>query len=1577
MDYQSHLLQGVRVSTEFLNSLMWYASITNVTNYHGDARVLDSHVNGTISYTPPVIRVEKDNLLSIGIGHGLLLATCTPMAFPNAIPATLFKAEFSDLSGSGKIKLASTRDKTGLRVSLDDLDLSRMVTKPFEPKLPLPESFENELMKNAIAQLQPVVNQYLKAKPLYLPENIAPFAASPELYLWNTGNGTGYAEMMSYCTCNKDAGLESGSSQIRKSFALCDPRSHICDGKGRKAFEITTLPPRQIGVLDGIGETIRDGITGLVGVAKDVINYSREEDREETEDEVKSKGHKPSSGINFTALFEDRALNISYRGVHFTLYEDSLECHLAEGGDNAKVFWLWKTHECTPLYLHGKSTNQYYYMDDGHIDFQCGDPACKHCQFKSDLDADSPDSCVRTSSGESFRLGAPQVDFWPTRPDEALSIIANVFFNEEFCSFLPGYVEPQLLSSHTNIGSRRNQVCAETRHGDYISNHYDNHTVLSANWDCSEKCFGCLFRVNNVNLGTCHKYESKMQLVFSQTVHRKEASPEIVKTIKKNPEIIWISLGALAASIFVVVGAVLIWKKKSKLRALSPSPPLPQEGSSALPKDEHKKSDQNSKKTSIFLRGKNLVARNIGLRFLTWRKADWKEIREDIIQNSLLLVNGSLAIIFALEWNSDNNPLLIIHNKFQDGLTVSVKIFATDKVAEFASTLNYLTSSVNIGNAVLSYGIVLLWIFSKTGDRSVWMRARLLSSITLLVGIFVVIAAVIFSTYFDDLVLLQRDQGFFITDNNSMYNIASQVLKVSLNGLSLTVISFTIVFLFHGVGGGLYCGTVVFRILHSTSKRSNMEILTTLLVILTVIQPFISLHPVIIWSQDSNNNSTFLILIILIWFLPVIVHMIVKAAITQGRPQCAARIKAGDPKNEDEENRLGGGEPATQRSRTRQDKDAECQKRKQKYLSFFDFAIQVLQLFFFLASFSIITHHIIHTEFNKNRQNLQAFVLPAIVSVFFWMVSISYFLLSLVVDETRKEKRLVFKDQNLEAARSILRQSLRRRLSVMDRHHRSQPPNFRAATLNNGGCQGDYNVDGAEDETTSLSHSMRKTTSLKKPKRSTLPPNLDLSSSLNGRRVLYEDTSFIQVKQDSSSSEGGGGGGGGESQVPPGSCVKLKIKKFESSDNPVPVNKPKVRRKRRQPVRPSRPAPSPPPPPVSIEAQEGEIEEVSKKEVEPSVDDAELDVKVESKGCWSRTKQFFIFILERREYRDPITYGWRIKFRRIFLTMGVILFTFLTVYTTISSQDFSSKEEIQTLLDYAGTNLTWPDSGSVLDDVFQLYNNMERAKSYIMMGASVMFWASLALDFSSYFSSDSYRKALYFTGSRVANFFGSLTVFASVIVVGLPDYLEASHLDEICPFCGQDFNRTVRQVAEFSIGLFFACLFTFQLLPILITIGPALVRASVLILIHPSLQVEDDELTSLRMTILKQVIQFSSFLTFPITFISMAILQQYQKDPYVTAMILLFWCLPPLVLGLGLHYTWKYRRYTILLYVYYFYNFCYFALLLSLLLYSLALERIIETLGNMMQEPTFWASSMAQVFLCNVVISDMLYMTVF
>ena len=70
-------------------------------------------------------------------------------------------------------------------------------------------------------------------------------------------------------------------------------------------------------------------------------------------------------------------------------------------------------------------------------------------------------------------------------------------------------------------------------------------------------------------------------------------------------------------------------------------------------------------------------------------------------------------------------------------------------------------------------------------------------------------------------------------------------------------------------------------------------------------------------------------------------------------------------------------------------------------------------------------------------------------------------------------------------------------------------------------------------------------------------------------------------------------------------------------------------------------------------------------------------------------------------------------------------------------------------------------------------------------------------------------------------------------------------------------------LTSYFLGLFFACLFTFQLFPILIIIGPALVRASVLILIHPALQIqESDKSTNMKMTILTQVIHFSKLIIF-------------------------------------------------------------------------------------------------------------------
>ena len=87
---------------------------------------------------------------------------------------------------------------------------------------------------------------------------------------------------------------------------------------------------------------------------------------------------------------------------------------------------------------------------------------------------------------------------------------------------------------------------------------------------------------------------------------------------------------------------------------------------------------------------KELLQKHFGIRFKKWIVQDKKMIKDDVIQNVMLLANGILAIVFAIEWNSDNNPLLVIHNKFKSGLTISIDIFETNQVAHFAGSYTYL-----------------------------------------------------------------------------------------------------------------------------------------------------------------------------------------------------------------------------------------------------------------------------------------------------------------------------------------------------------------------------------------------------------------------------------------------------------------------------------------------------------------------------------------------------------------------------------------------------------------------------------------------------------------------------------------------------------------------------------------------------------------------------------------------------------------------------------------------------------------------------------------------------------------------
>ena len=202
---------------------------------------------------------------------------------------------------------------------------------------------------------------------------------------------------------------------------------------------------------------------------------------------------------------------------------------------------------------------------------------------------------------------------------------------------------------------------------------------------------------------------------------------------------------------------------------------------------------------------------------------------------------------------------------------------------------------------------------------------------------------------------------------------------------------------------------------------------------MTIIQPFICLHPVIIWSQDSNHNSQYLLLTIGIWFLPLLVHLLMKLIMTAVNSKYRSDAKKPDNKEESiplkTKRKSGKKESLYAGPRNRKDNTPEQSARSKKWMAILDMVIQVSQLVIFLTTFSFITHHIIYTELVEKKQNLKSFVLPAIISVFMWMMSIAYFSLDLVLNANNNVTPLVFQDN----AKKQLQASLRKRLALMEK----------------------------------------------------------------------------------------------------------------------------------------------------------------------------------------------------------------------------------------------------------------------------------------------------------------------------------------------------------------------------------------------------------------------------------------------------------------------------------------------------------------------------------------------------------------
>ena len=289
------------------------------------------------------------------------------------------------------------------------------------------------------------------------------------------------------------------------------------------------------------------------------------------------------------------------------------------------------------------------------------------------------------------------------------------------------------------VGFGRNNRCIKTSTGGYIRNRIDiNETsgiiVGRAHWECDEYCYGCKFRLSNIGLSNCHDYRSDIKVIFTRSIEEIKTEKTLSQT---NSRIIYMSVGC-AMFALIMVAIVMYYKKKVSQNK--------SEQNSIIPKV----SDVQESAKAYGQKITNCIAKNTGLRFLAWKTEPepWRKRVQDIIQNVMLIVNAAMAVLFAEKWSSDENPLLIINNKFRTSFSFSdnasnvQEILETRYVDEFVELLNFWVYLVNIFNATVALIIIMSWIFTKTGDRSTWIKIRLLNACSMLGSIFIVLGMI-------------------------------------------------------------------------------------------------------------------------------------------------------------------------------------------------------------------------------------------------------------------------------------------------------------------------------------------------------------------------------------------------------------------------------------------------------------------------------------------------------------------------------------------------------------------------------------------------------------------------------------------------------------------------------------------------------------------------------------------------------------------------------------------------------------------------------------------------------------------
>ena len=214
-------------------------------------------------------------------------------------------------------------------------------------------------------------------------------------------------------------------------------------------------------------------------------------------------------------------------------------------------------------------------------------------------------------------------------------------------------------------------------------------------------------------------------------------------------------------------------------------------------------------------------------------------------------------------------------------------------------------------------------------------------------------------------------------------------------------------------------------------------------------------------------------------------------------------------------------------------------------------------------------------------------------------------------------------------------------------------------------------------------------------------------------------------------------------------------------------------------------------------------------------------------------------------------------------------------------------------------------------------------------------------------------------------------MWLQMVLPAAPNYLKALHYNEIIAFCAPEFNTFIHHLIANIVGLACSGFFATSLILMLLVICPALVRVSRLMFIDKKLSAWEQTASTLELIVYRKnlliIMAWSSLLAPLLCCLPMLIFFQYFGDIVVGVMFAMFSLLPIIAAFFASKQYVTHSYVTYLLF--------YFLPLLVVVGYEAHKHGLAQDIAHILKDPYTYVELGAEIFLANVVVSDIMYAT--